>query len=517
MSFSKISALAGLVALASKASAHGTATGIVADGVYYAGYSANYQYMATQPVVVGWSTPEDTDNGFVNAYADADIICHKGATNAQTSATVKAGGTVEIQWTAWPESHHGPVIDYLADCGGDCKTVDKTKLEFFKIDGVGLNDDTTLPGNWASDTLIANNNSWTVTIPSTIAPGNYVLRHEIIALHSAGQANGAQNYPQCFNLEVTGSGTDSPTGTLGTALYTATDPGLLINIYAAIASYVVPGPALYSGAVSASQGVVSTTAVASSAIASSTAAGVITSAPASSVPTMAPYSNSTTAAVSSTKTRKSACKAKTTSAAALSNASSLPAAVNVADSTSILTTSADSVTIPTSLPTSIESYPSTSTQTSSGSSVSGSSGSGSSGSGSGTSSGSTPATSGSSSSTSAPEGTTLGDLLSWISSFYEKYSGKTYTEATVARRHARDLAARDMDKFTQAGEFSKPTATYVSGAAHPSHFAQQHHPQGTGAAHRTGHRHGHAKPTGTFSAGAAFPTGKGAFFKHAGF
>lgn len=56
--------------------------------------------MTTQPVVAGWSTPEDTDNGFVNAYADADIICHKGATNAQTSATVKAGGTVDIQWTA---------------------------------------------------------------------------------------------------------------------------------------------------------------------------------------------------------------------------------------------------------------------------------------------------------------------------------------------------------------------------------------------------------------------------------
>ncbi|KAG4420234.1 hypothetical protein IFR04_006612 [Cadophora malorum] len=515
MSFSKISALAGFVALASKVSAHGTVTGIVADGTYYVGYSANYQYMATQPVVVGWSTPEDTDNGFVSDYTSSDIICHKGATNAQTSATVKAGGTVELQWTTWPESHHGPVIDYLADCGGDCTTVDKTTLEFFKIDGVGLVDDTTIPGDWASDTLIANNNSWSVTIPSTIAPGNYVLRHEIIALHSAGTEGGAQNYPQCFNLEVTGSGTDAPTGTLGTSLYTATDPGILVNIYAAIASYVVPGPALYSGAVSASQGVVSATAVASSAVATSAATGVVTSspavvtsAPASAIPTTAPYSNSTLAAVSS-KTRKSACKAKTSSAA-LGNASSLPAAVNVPGTSSLLTTSAESVTIPTSLPTSVESYESTPTQTSSGST----------GSGSGTSSGSSPSTSGTSSSTSAPEGTTLNDLLSWISSFYNKYTGKTYTEASVARRHARDLAARQMDSFTETGSFSKPTGTFPSGAAHPSHFSQQHRPQGTGFAHASGHHHhhhGHAKPTGSFSAGAAFPTGKGAFFKHAGF
>ena len=69
--------------------------------------------MSTQPVVVGWSTPEDLSNGFVapNAYSSSDIICHLGATNAQTSATVKAGGTVEVQWTTWPSSHHGPVID----------------------------------------------------------------------------------------------------------------------------------------------------------------------------------------------------------------------------------------------------------------------------------------------------------------------------------------------------------------------------------------------------------------------
>lgn len=38
--------------------------------------------------------------------------------------------------------------------------------------------------------------SWPVKIPSSLAPGNYVIRHEIIALHAAGSSNGAQNYPQ---------------------------------------------------------------------------------------------------------------------------------------------------------------------------------------------------------------------------------------------------------------------------------------------------------------------------------
>ena len=166
---------------------------------------------------------------------------------------VAAGDRINLQWTEWPDTHHGPVIDYLANCGESCETVDKNTLEFFKIDGVGLVDGSEVPGTWGDDQLIANGNSWMVEIPSSIAPGNYVLRHELIALHGAGSEDGAQNYPQCFNLQVTGSGTDQPSGVLGTKLYSPTDAGVLVNIYASLSTYVVPGPTLYSGAVSITQ------------------------------------------------------------------------------------------------------------------------------------------------------------------------------------------------------------------------------------------------------------------------
>ena len=110
-----------------------------------------------------------------------------------------------------------------------------------------------LPAKWASDTLIANNNSWTVTIPKDIAPGNYVLRHEIIALHQSENINGAQNYPQCVNIQVTGGGSANPSGVPGTELYHATDPGILVNIYKTTDTYAIPGPSLYSGAIQISQ------------------------------------------------------------------------------------------------------------------------------------------------------------------------------------------------------------------------------------------------------------------------
>jgi lytic cellulose monooxygenase (C1-hydroxylating) len=147
------------------------------------------------------------------------------------------------------------MIDYLANCNGPCETVDKTTLKWFKIDALGLINPTGMTdGYWASDVMIANNNSWTVQIPSTIAQGNYVVRHETIALHAASSANGAQNYPFCFNLAITSSGSDNPAGVLGTALYKETDPGIIYDIYQnTLATYTIPGPALYSSAVSLTQ------------------------------------------------------------------------------------------------------------------------------------------------------------------------------------------------------------------------------------------------------------------------
>jgi cellulase len=238
------SALAGAVAV----SAHGYATGLVANGVWYEGYDVNSApYAPEPPVVVGWGTSA-TDQGFVapDAFNTPDIICHRDSTNAAGHATVAAGESVFIKWNTWPESHKGPVIDYLAACNGECSSADKTSLSFVKIAEKGLISGSN-PGTWAADELISNGNSWTVEIPSSIAPGKYVLRHEILALHASGQPNGAQAYPQCVNLEITGSGSTTPSGEPATSFYTASDPGILFNLYESFSSYDIPGPALFSG------------------------------------------------------------------------------------------------------------------------------------------------------------------------------------------------------------------------------------------------------------------------------
>jgi len=47
---------------------------------------------------------------------------------------------------------------------------------------------------WGVDRLIANQGVQTITIPKCIAPGQYLLRGELIALHSASSNLGAQFY-----------------------------------------------------------------------------------------------------------------------------------------------------------------------------------------------------------------------------------------------------------------------------------------------------------------------------------
>jgi cellulase len=231
-----------VLSLAAAVKAHGHIASVIADGVEYPGAVPGNVPADT----VGW-TANNLDNGFVepNSVGGNDIACHKSATPGSEGATVAAGGSVTLQWNTWPESHHGPVIDYIAKVDGDFSSASAGSLQFAKIAEAGLVSGNN-PGTWASDELIANGNAWTVDIPSSLAPGNYVLRHEIIALHAAGQPNGAQFYPQCVNLVVTGGGSATPSGSTASSLYSANDPGVVFNLYEAFTSYPIPGPSVWS-------------------------------------------------------------------------------------------------------------------------------------------------------------------------------------------------------------------------------------------------------------------------------
>jgi hypothetical protein len=99
-------------------------------------------------------------------------------------------------------------------CAGAFSSCDGSGAGWFKIDEAGFHGDgttvfldTETPSGWDIAKLVGGNKAWTSTIPQGLAPGNYLIRHELIALH---QANAPQFYAECAQLTVTGSGSATP-------------------------------------------------------------------------------------------------------------------------------------------------------------------------------------------------------------------------------------------------------------------------------------------------------------------
>lgn len=100
---------------------------------------------------------------------------------------------------------------------------------------------------WGVDRLISAGGVQTVTIPACIAPGQYLLRGELIALHGASSSGGAQFYMECAQINVTGgSASKTPASVSLPGAYKATDPGILYNLYTGQKTYTAPGPAVFT-------------------------------------------------------------------------------------------------------------------------------------------------------------------------------------------------------------------------------------------------------------------------------
>ncbi|KAI1497864.1 endoglucanase IV precursor [Biscogniauxia marginata] len=176
-------------------------------------------------------------------YTDGGVI---GSSPAALHAPVTAGLDVTLYWTLWPESHVGPVITYMARCpdSGCNDYMPGNDAVWFKIAEEGRSGTS---NTWGDTRLMTSANAGVqYTVPDCLKPGYYLVRHEIIALHSAWEYPGAQFYPSCHQLEVTGSGTTTPSDLVSfPGVYKESDPGITYDSYQAQA-YTIPGPAVFT-------------------------------------------------------------------------------------------------------------------------------------------------------------------------------------------------------------------------------------------------------------------------------
>ncbi|TEB37410.1 hypothetical protein FA13DRAFT_1726506 [Coprinellus micaceus] len=236
---------------------HGFVHSVAIDGKEYQGwnpFSDPYNNPAPR------ATRKVGSDGFV-ADSDADLACHHGGDEGTTVlAEAPAGAKVTFNWAYWPGDHQGPVSTYMASCSGDCSSFSANSAKWFKVDASGYS---ASDRQWAAAKLIAAQSSWTSTIPSNLAPGQYLLRNEIIALHSVTP----QFYPSCIQVEVTGSGSGRPSSDDLATMQEVYGSASWPNIYLSsnLDSYQVPGPAVarLDGSASGSPPVQTTTGSAS--------------------------------------------------------------------------------------------------------------------------------------------------------------------------------------------------------------------------------------------------------------
>ncbi|KAN0092459.1 glycoside hydrolase family 61 protein [Hyaloscypha variabilis] len=216
----------------------------------------------TYPVSHGIRDP--TYDGPIQDVTAQYIACNGGGQQATALSSdiinVKAGDTVQATWrhtltsTAATDSvyvvdpsHKGPTLAYLKKVTDATTATGPVGYNFVIIFWRRVLTRNHSAGKWATEDLIANKGVQNIVIPPCLEDGQYLLRPELIALHAAASKEGAQFYMECAQINVSGgTGTANPATVSLPGAYSATDPGILINIYDNPTSYTIPGPAPFT-------------------------------------------------------------------------------------------------------------------------------------------------------------------------------------------------------------------------------------------------------------------------------
>ncbi|KAF9526647.1 glycoside hydrolase [Crepidotus variabilis] len=178
---------------------------------------------------------------------EPDLACNVGGTPTSPSiyAPIHAGSVIKAHYDknfnipgestdynneTWGHEW-GPIFIYMAECpGGDCGTVDTKAPIWFKVYEGGLINGTWPAGYWAMEGLYQGG-TLDYTIPKDMKPGRYLIRHELIAIHTQWR----QIYPECAQIEVIGDGDNIPgpdyTRVAFPGGYADSDPGLNLTTW----------------------------------------------------------------------------------------------------------------------------------------------------------------------------------------------------------------------------------------------------------------------------------------------
>jgi cellulase len=213
-----------------------------------------------------------------------DMACNVGGSKVPSGVkTIDAaeGDSIKVQWDN--SGHPGPITHFLYGPVDDASQATGIGAGWFKID-----EQNQVGGKWASEVMQAHNMTHEFKLPTGLASGEYLLRSEMLALHSSQTKEGAQFYIGCSQLKIKGTGSKGacgPTISIPGA-YKADDANVYIpNYYNGFdaSTYKAPGGPVATCGGSGNAAPAPATPAKSSAAASSAVASATASASASAV------------------------------------------------------------------------------------------------------------------------------------------------------------------------------------------------------------------------------------------
>ncbi|KAK3174286.1 hypothetical protein OEA41_001530 [Lepraria neglecta] len=190
-----------------------------------------------------------------------DMACGvNGETGVARIASVNAGSRLTFEYRAVPDvstvsggvsidpNHKGPCAIYMKKVTDSSASNNAAGDGWFKIMEDGYD---SVAGKWCTEKLIPNDGHLSATVPSDLAPGYYLVRPELLALHQADKTPpDPQFYVGCAQIFLNSSGSATPPNTVAIPGYVnMSTSAMTYDIWTVPLKLPFPdfGPPLYTG------------------------------------------------------------------------------------------------------------------------------------------------------------------------------------------------------------------------------------------------------------------------------
>ena len=189
------------------------------------------------------------------AYGTNEIVGVNGEKGVARVAPVKAGATITFEWRDHPDasapgaidiSHKGPCAVYMKKVENAVANDNAAGDGWFKIMELGYNENTK---KWCTEQLDPNNGHLAAKIPQGLAPGYYLVRPELLALHQADKnPPDPQFYVGCGQIFLSSDGSSKPKDSVAIPGYVdLKTPAMTYNVWKVPLQLPFPdfGPPVY--------------------------------------------------------------------------------------------------------------------------------------------------------------------------------------------------------------------------------------------------------------------------------